>query len=109
MQKTLRDAFSRRDKAKLDPLANLELEADYSRFCLNNVDTALERYSNMTEIDSANLRANWGIVDIILTGNGTTRPGTEDLSEAARFAAIIVSHHPQSGVAQAIRVQTAGK
>lgn len=109
VQKTLRDAFSRRNTSKLDPLANLELEADYSRFCLNNMDAALERYSSMTEIDSANLRANWGIVDIILTGNGTTRPGTEDLSEAAKFAAILVSHHPQSGVAQAIHSQAIGK
>ena len=109
VQKTLRDAFSRRNTSKLDPLANLELEADYSRFCLNNMDAALERYSSMTEIDSANLRANWGIVDIILTGNGTTRPGTEDLSEAAKFAAILVSHHPQSGVAQAIHGRAIGK
>ena len=109
VQQTLRDAFSRRNAAKLDPLANLELEADYSRFCLNNMDAALERYSSMAEIDSANLRANWGIVDIILTGNGTTRPGPEDLSEAAKFAAILVSHHPHSGVAQAIRNQAIGK
>ena len=109
VQKTLRDAFSRRNPTKLEPLANLELQADYSRFCLNNMDAALEHYSSMAEIDPANLRANWGIVDIILTGNGTTKPGTEDLSEAARFAAILVSYHPQSGVAQAIRNQTNGK
>ncbi len=109
VQKTLRDAFSRRNAAKIDPLANLELQADYSRFCLNNMETALEHYSSMAELDPANLRANWGIVDIILTGNGTTKPGTEDLNEAAKFAAILLSYHPQSGVAQAIRNQAIGK
>ena len=109
VKQTLRDAFSKRNSAKLDPLANLELEADYSRFCLNDIDAALERYSKMAEIDSANLRANWGLVDIILTGNGTTRPGPEDISEAAKFAAILISHHPQSGVAQAIHAQVLGK
>ncbi len=109
VQQTLRDAFSKRNAAKLDPLANLELEADYARFCLNDIDAALERYSKMAEIDSANLRANWGLVDIILTGNGTTKPGPEDMGEASKFACILVSHHPQSGVAQAIRMQPIGK
>ena len=109
VQKTLRDAFSRRNAAKIDPLANLELQADYSRFCLNNMEAALEHYSSMAELDPANLRANWGIVDIILTGNGTTKPGVEDLGEAAKFAAILLSYHPQSGVAQAIRNQAIGK
>jgi len=105
VKQTLRDAFSKRNAVKLDPLANLELEADYSRFCLNDIDAALERYSKMAEMDSSNLKANWGLVDIILTGNGSTRPGQEDMSEAAKLAAILVSHHPQSGVAQAIQAQ----
>lgn len=102
---TLRTAFQKMNPGQDDLLTRLELRGDFERFARTNRLNALEAYQELLDTDPTNLTGLWAMIDILLTGDGTTPVPDQDIKDAADLAAKLVTFHPQCGVAQQILKQ----
>jgi hypothetical protein len=102
LKRTLTTAYQKSDPSKQNRLTLLELKGDYLRFVKSDASAALEAYLELLSADPANLTGLWSVIDILLTGDETTEPDDATIREAAEMAALLITSHPQSGVALAI-------
>lgn len=101
---TLTRAFQAIDPAiAQDAMSVAELKADYGRFVNREPETALLEYQRLLELNPTSLTGLWAMIDILLTGDGTSEMDKETLEMSADYAAKIVSLYPKSSVAKAIQ------
>jgi len=106
LKQTLTTAYQKSDPNRQSQLTLLELKGDYARFVLSDASAALEAYLELLNTDPTNLTGLWGMIDILLAGDGASEPDESTIREAAEIAALLIASHPQSGVALAIAAQT---
>ena len=90
------------DSRTSDKLLLLELNGDYAGLVKGGVEGQTERMENYYEIISispTDLRGLWTMLDVALPDQGEEY----DLEMAAKFASKLITFHPHSSVAQAIR------
>lgn len=106
LKQTLTTAYQKSDPNQQNRLTLLELKGDYARFVQSDASSALEAYVELLNTDPTNLTGLWGMIDILLAGDGASEPDESTIREAAEIAALLIASHPQSGVARAIAEQT---